>query len=48
MKDETVGVSIEEFVGLKTKIYLYLVDDNSENKIATVLNINIVAAIHHN
>ena len=48
MKDETAGVSIEEFVGLKTKIYLYLVDDNSENKIATGLNINIVAAIHHN
>ena len=50
MKDETAGVSIEEFVGLiyKTKIYLYLVDDNSENKIAKGLNINIVAAIHHN
>ena len=30
MKDETAGVAIEEFVGLKPK--LYLVDDNSEHK----------------
>ena len=32
MKDETAGVAIEEFVGLKPKMYLYLVDDNSEHK----------------
>ena len=32
MKDETAGVAIEEFVGLKPKIYLYLVDDNKEHK----------------
>ena len=32
MKDETAGVAIEEFVGLKQKIYSYLVDDNSEQK----------------
>ena len=31
MKDETGGVAIEEFVGLKPKIYPYLVD-NSEYK----------------
>ena len=30
MKDETVDVAIEEFVGLKPKMYSYLVDDNSE------------------
>ena len=32
MKDETAGVAIEEFVGLKPKMYSYLVDDNSEHK----------------
>ena len=32
MKDETAGVAIEEFVGLKTKMYSYLVDDSSEHK----------------
>ena len=28
MKDETRGVAIEVFVGLKPKMYLYLVDNN--------------------
>ena len=32
MKYETIGVAIEEFVGLKPKLYSYLVDDNSEHK----------------
>ena len=32
IKDETADVAIEEFVGLKPKIYSYLVDDNSEHK----------------
>ena len=32
MKDETAGVTIEEFVGFKPKMYLYWVDDNSEHK----------------
>ena len=31
MKDKTAGVAIEELVGLKPKIYSYLVDDNSEH-----------------
>ena len=31
MKDETRGVAIKEFVGLKPKLYLFLVD-NSEHK----------------
>ena len=26
MKDQTAGVAIEEFVGLKTNMYLFLVD----------------------
>ena len=32
MKDETGSVAIEESVGLKPKMYLFLVDDNSEHK----------------
>ena len=32
MKDETAGVSIEEFLGLKPKLYSFLVDDSSEHK----------------
>ena len=30
MTDEIAGVTIEEFVGAKPKMYSYLVDDNSE------------------
>ena len=48
MKDETAGVVIEEFVGLKSKMYLYLVDDNSEHKKAKGVNKNVVATISHN
>ena len=48
MKDETAGVAIEEFVGLKPKVYSYLVDDNSEQKKAKSLNKNVAAAISHN
>ena len=29
IKDETAGVAIEEFVELKPKMYLYLVDNHS-------------------
>ena len=32
MKDETIGVAIKELVGLKPKIYLFLVDKNIEPK----------------
>ena len=32
MKDETAGVAIEEFVGLKPKMYSYLVEADSERK----------------
>ena len=48
MKDETGGVAIEKFVGLKTKMHLFLVDDNSEHKKANVVNKNIAARISHN
>ena len=39
MKDETGGVAIEEFVGLKSKKYSLLVD-NSEHKKAKGMNKN--------
>ena len=48
MKDETAGVVIEDFAGLKPKMYLYLVDDNNEHKKAKGINKNVVARISHN
>ena len=48
MKDERAGVAIEEFVGLKPKMYSYLVDDDSEHEKAKGENKNIVATIIHN
>ena len=41
MKDKTGGVAIEEFVGLKPKMYLFLVDDNSKHKQAKDVNRNV-------
>ena len=46
MKDETGGVLVEEFVGLKPKKYSFLVDNN-EHKKAKVVNKNVVATISH-
>ena len=48
VEGETAGVAIEEFVGLKPKVYSYLVDDNSEHKKAKRVNKNVVATISHN
>ena len=48
MKDETGDVAIEEFVGLKTKMHLFLVDNNREYKRAKGVNRNVVATITHN
>ena len=42
MKNETGGVAIEEFVGLKPKIYRFLEYDNSEQKKIIGLNRNFV------
>ena len=42
MKEETGGVTIEELVGLKPRMYLFLVDDNNELKKAKSVNKNIV------
>ena len=47
MKDEIGGVVIEEFVGLKPKMYSFLVDNN-ERKKAEGVNKNVVATIGHN
>ena len=38
MKDETGGVTIKEFIGLKAKTHSFLVDDNSEHKKAKIVN----------
>ena len=48
IKDETVRAAIEEFVRLKPKMYLYLVDDNRKHKKAKGVNKNVVVTISHN
>ena len=48
MKDETARVVIEESLGLKPKMYNYLVDDNSGHKKAKDVNKNVVATVTHN
>ena len=48
MKDETDGVEIEELVGLKPKMYSFLVDDNSEYKNSKRRNKNVVPTISQN
>ena len=47
MNNETEDVAIEEFVGLKPKMYSFLVD-RSEHKKAKSVNRNVVATISHN
>ena len=46
MKDEAEGVPIEEFVGLKPKMYFFLAH-NSEHKKANSVKRNVVATISH-
>ena len=46
MKDETGSVAIEEFVGLKPKMYSFLVD-NREHKNSNYANKNVIATISH-
>ena len=48
MTDETAATAIAEFVGLKPKIYSYLVDKNNEHKRAKGLNKNVFVTINHN
>ena len=47
MKDQTGGVAIKEFVGLKPKMYSFLVDNNNHKKVKGV-NKNVVQTIPHN
>ena len=48
IKDETGGVAIKEFIGLKPKIYSFLVDDSNEHRKAKGINKNVVETISHN
>ena len=48
MKDGTGDVEIEEFAGLKSKIYSFLIDDNSVHKKAKGVNRNDVTTISYN
>ena len=48
MKDKTAGGVIEEFVGLKPKMYSFLVDNNTEHKKAKDVNRNVVATLSQN
>ena len=47
MKNETAGTAIEEFAGLKPKMYSYLVNDNCNYKKAKGVNRNVFATISH-
>ena len=47
MKDETGGVSIEEIVGFKPKMYSILVDDCTEHKKVKGVSKIVVATISH-
>ena len=48
MKDETGVAAIEVFVGLKSKMYSFLVDDSNKHKKVKHVNGNVVAAVGHN
>ena len=48
MKDEMGGIVIDEFVGLKPKMYSILLNDSSEYKKAKGVNKNVVVKISHN
>ena len=47
-KNERVCVAIKEIVVLKTNMYPFLVDDNSEHKKAKGVNEIVFARISHN
>ena len=48
MKDKTGCIAIVGFIGLKPKMYSFLVDDNNEHKKAKGVNRNVVVTISHN
>lgn len=47
MTDEIEGVTIAEFVGLRSKMYSFLKEDDKENKKTKRININVVKNIAH-
>ena len=47
IKDKTAGVPLEEFVGLKPRIYFFLVDDSTKNKKAKEVKKNAIETIRH-
>ena len=47
MKDEMVDVCIEEFIGIKLKIYSIFVSNSSKYKKVKGVNKNVVAIINH-
>ena len=48
MNDEAGGVAVKEYVGLKPKMYSFLLDNNSGHKKAKCVNRNVLATISHN
>ena len=46
-KDETCN-TVKEFVGLKPKMYSFLVDGSTDHRKAEGVNKNVVASISHN
>ena len=48
MKDKTADFSIEEFVGLKPKMYSSSANDSSEYKKANGVNKNVITTISLN
>ena len=46
-KGEMVGVAIEEFIGIKPKIYSIFVRNSSKYKKVKGVNKNVVAIIYH-
>ena len=47
MKGERGGVAIKELVGLKSKMYSFMVDDISKHKKAKSVNKNVVEKVSH-
>ena len=47
MKDDTADAAIDNFFGIKPKMFLYLKDDSSEYKRSKDINKNVVATIGH-
>ena len=47
MKDETGGFTVEEFLGLKSKMHRFLESDSSEHEKAKGVNKNVIPRIRH-